>query len=108
MSRIGMASETLYADFFGLSERPFTLVPDPSFIYWSEQHKRAFAVLEFGIMSRAPITLITGEIGSGKTTLLQELLSPDGHIGDGWPCVERPRRAGRIAAMGAAFAGGRV
>ena len=75
MSRIGMASETLYADFFGLSERPFTLVPDPSFIYWSEQHKRAFAVLEFGIMSRAPITLITGEIGSGKTTLLQELLS---------------------------------
>lgn len=75
MSRIGMASETLYADFFGLSERPFTLVPDPSFIYWSDQHKRAFAVLEFGIMSRAPITLISGEIGSGKTTLLQELLA---------------------------------
>lgn len=69
-----MSSETLYAEFFGLRERPFTLVPDPSFLYWSEQHKRAFLVLEFGIMSRAPITLITGEIGSGKTTLIQELL----------------------------------
>ncbi|NJM81633.1 MAG: AAA family ATPase [Tabrizicola sp.] len=75
MSEIGTAAETLYAEFFGLKERPFTLVPDPSFIYWSEQHKRASAVLEFGIASRAPITLITGEIGSGKTTLLQEMLS---------------------------------
>jgi len=73
-----MTSDTLYADFFGLSERPFTLVPDPSFIYWSQQHKRAFSVLEFGIISRAPITLITGEIGSGKTTLLQELLQKMG------------------------------
>lgn len=65
----------LYAEFFGLKERPFTLLPDPSFLYWSAQHKRAFLVLEFGIMSRAPITLITGEIGSGKTTLLRELLA---------------------------------
>jgi general secretion pathway protein A len=69
-----MSNETLYADFFGMSERPFTLLPDPSFLYWSRQHTRAFSVLEFGILSRAPITLITGEIGAGKTTLLQELL----------------------------------
>lgn len=69
-----MASNKLYTSFFGLNERPFTLVPDPGFLYWSKQHKRAFSVLEFGIMSGAPITLITGEIGAGKTTLLQELL----------------------------------
>lgn len=69
-----MASNELYTSFFGLTERPFTLLPDPGFLYWSPQHKRAFAVLEFGIMSGAPITLVTGEIGSGKTTLLQELL----------------------------------
>lgn len=69
-----MASDKLYAPFFGLKERPFTLVPDPGFLYWSRQHKRAFAVLEYGILSGAPITLITGEIGAGKTTLLQELL----------------------------------
>lgn len=69
-----MATEAMYADFFGLAERPFTLLPDPSFLYWSKQHQRAFSVLEFGILSRAPITLITGEVGSGKTTLLQALL----------------------------------
>lgn len=70
-----MNSEELYTGHFGLSERPFTLVPDPSFLFWSSQHKRAYSILEFGLMSRAPITLITGEIGSGKTTLLQKLLS---------------------------------
>lgn len=69
-----MSAQKLYADFFGLAERPFTLLPDPSFLYWSAQHRRAFSVLEFGILSRAPITLVTGEIGSGKTTLLRELL----------------------------------
>ncbi len=70
-----MSTEMLYADFFGLTERPFTLLPDKAFLFWSKQHTRAYSVLEFGIVSRAPITLITGEIGAGKTTLLQELLS---------------------------------
>ncbi len=64
-----------YLDSFGFSERPFTLVPDPTFIYWSDQHKRAFSVLEFGILSRAPITMITGAVGCGKTTLLRQLLN---------------------------------
>ena len=69
-----MAGQSLYLDFFGFTERPFTLVPDPSFLYWSKQHQRAFSVLEFGLMSKAPVTLITGEVGAGKTTLLQALL----------------------------------
>ncbi|MGJ8582982.1 MAG: ExeA family protein [Marinosulfonomonas sp.] len=63
-----------YLDSFGFTERPFTLVPDPSFLYWSDQHKRAYSVLEFGILSRAPITLVTGAVGCGKTTLLRQLL----------------------------------
>ena len=63
-----------YLDSFGFSERPFTLVPDPTFLYWSEQHRRAYSVLEFGILSRAPITLVTGAVGCGKTTLLRHLL----------------------------------
>ncbi len=63
-----------YLESFGFKERPFTLVPDPSFIYWSEQHKRAFSVLEFGVLSRAPITMVTGAVGCGKTTLLRQLL----------------------------------
>jgi len=63
-----------YLESFGFTERPFTLVPDPTFLYWSEQHRRAYSVLEFGILSRAPITMVTGAVGCGKTTLLRHLL----------------------------------
>lgn len=64
----------LYMDFFGFSERPFTLLPDPDFLFWSRAHRRAFSVLEFGVMTHAPITVITGEVGAGKTTLVQKLI----------------------------------
>lgn len=64
----------IYTRHFGLTERPFTLVPNPEFLYWSGIHRRAAAVLEYGIVTRSPITLITGEIGSGKTTILRHLL----------------------------------
>lgn len=67
-------SMTIYTEFFGLRERPFSLVPDPDFIYWSQAHAWAFSMLEYGLMTRAPITLITGEVGVGKTTLLHHLL----------------------------------
>ncbi|WP_126975450.1 ExeA family protein [Frigidibacter oleivorans] len=64
----------VYTSYFGLKERPFTLVPDPDFLFWSANHRRAFAMLEYGLVTRAPITLITGEVGAGKTTLLHHLL----------------------------------
>lgn len=74
-----MTQSSFYRGMFGLRERPFSLVPDPDFIYWSPQHRRAYSVLEFGILSHAPITMLTGEIGAGKTTLLQNLLSQMEH-----------------------------
>ncbi len=64
-----------YLDYFGLRSRPFSLVPDPGFLYWSPAHKRAWSMLEYGLMTHAPITLITGEVGTGKTTLLRHLLA---------------------------------
>ena len=64
----------IYNDLFGLKERPFTLLPDPDFLFWSENHTRAFAMLEYGMLTHAPITVITGEIGAGKTTLIRHLL----------------------------------
>ena len=64
-----------YSGFFGFRERPFTLLPDPELLLWSGQYRQAFSVLEFGVLSRSPITLLTGSIGCGKTTLLRELLS---------------------------------
>lgn len=64
----------LYNDHFGLTERPFSLLPDPDFLFWSPAHRRAYTMLEYGILTCAPITLITGEVGAGKTTLVQHLL----------------------------------
>lgn len=69
-----MSDSKFFAQHFGLTERPFTLLPDPDFLFWSTAHKRAHAVLEYGVMTRAPITVVTGEVGAGKTTLLQKLL----------------------------------
>jgi general secretion pathway protein A len=63
-----------YLDHFGLKLRPFALTPDPEFLFWSDAHRGANAMLEYGLATRAPITLLTGEIGAGKTTLLQNFV----------------------------------
>ena len=67
-------TDSIYNEHFGLAERPFTLLPDPDFLYWSDNHTRAYAMLEYGMLTHAPITVITGKIGAGKTTLLRHLL----------------------------------
>jgi type II secretory pathway predicted ATPase ExeA len=64
----------MYEAFYGLREKPFSILPDPDMIYWGKNHRLAFAMLEFGVMNNAGFTVITGEIGSGKTTLLRYLL----------------------------------
>ena len=65
----------IYQGHFGLTQRPFALLPDPEFLYLSSVHAQALTMIEYGIMSRAPITLVTGELGAGKTTLLRKLMS---------------------------------
>jgi general secretion pathway protein A len=64
----------MYEAFYGLREKPFSILPDPEMIYWGPNHRMAYAVLEFGVMNSAGFTVITGEIGSGKTTLVRRLL----------------------------------
>ena len=64
----------MYEAYYGLREKPFTILPDPDLIYWGSMHRMAFTMLEFGVMNSAGFTVITGEIGSGKTTLLRYLL----------------------------------
>lgn len=63
-----------YLDHYGFTVRPFSILPDPAMLFWSERHRKAFAVLEYGLMTRAPLTVVTGEVGAGKTTLIQALL----------------------------------
>ncbi len=64
----------MYENFYGLKAKPFQVVPDPSFLYWSEAHLMAFTMLQYGIISGSPVTVITGEVGTGKTTLLRQML----------------------------------
>ena len=64
----------MYEAFYGLREKPFTILPDPDLIYWGSMHRMAFTMLEFGVTNNAGFTVITGAIGSGKTTLLRYLL----------------------------------
>ena len=64
----------MYRSFYKLRGKPFSLLPDPAFLYVSGKHRKALAKLRSGIMNRAGITLITGEIGAGKTTLIQHLI----------------------------------
>ena len=64
----------LYLEHFGFTGRPFSILPDPSMIFWSPGHRKAFTVLEYGVMTHAPLTVVTGEVGTGKSTLIQALL----------------------------------
>ena len=64
----------MYTEHFGLTHKPFNLVPDPRFLYLSPNHKKALTMLEYGLMSHAGFTVVTGEIGAGKTTLIRALL----------------------------------
>lgn len=65
----------MYREFFGFNEKPFTITPNPQFIYLSEHHREAFARLLYGIDSHAGFIAMTGEVGTGKTTLLRTLLT---------------------------------
>jgi len=64
----------MYLDFYGLKEKPFSLTPDPQFLYLSESHRTAIDSLLYGIRQREGFMVVTGDIGTGKTTLCRALL----------------------------------
>ena len=70
----------MYESFFGLIERPFTLRPDPHFLYLSSKHKLALSMLEYGLTGQAGFVVVTGDIGAGKTTLIRHFLSRADHM----------------------------
>jgi general secretion pathway protein A len=61
----------MYNAFFGFKESPFSLSPDPHFLYRSPQHEEALANLIYGVQSRKGYVVLTGEVGTGKTTMLE-------------------------------------
>ena len=64
----------MYEEFFGLTERPFSIAPDPSYLYMSQSHKEAMAHLSYGLSQGGGFIVLTGEVGTGKTTLCRTLL----------------------------------
>ena len=61
----------IYNAYFGFSENPFNISPDPEFLYRSPQHEEALANLIYGVRSRRGFIVLTGEVGTGKTTMLE-------------------------------------
>jgi putative secretion ATPase (PEP-CTERM system associated) len=69
----------MYETFYGFTEKPFSLLPDPMFLFLSKKHQTALTMLQYGVLNQAGFTVVTGEIGSGKTTLIRQLLDEVGN-----------------------------
>ena len=65
----------MYLEFYGLKEPPFTITPNPRFLFYSDKHREAFNHLLYGIRERKGFVQLTGEVGAGKTTLCRALLN---------------------------------
>ena len=70
----------MYTKFFGLNEKPFSITPDPRYLFMSERHSEGLAHLVYGVKDSSGFIQLTGEVGTGKTTLVRTLLAriPDG------------------------------
>ncbi|MCP4902413.1 MAG: AAA family ATPase [bacterium] len=64
----------MYQEFYGLSDPPFNITPDPRYLFLSRRHREAYEHIQFGITQRKGFVQITGEVGAGKSTLCRALL----------------------------------
>jgi general secretion pathway protein A len=64
----------MYEQYYGLTEKPFSLTPDPKYLYRSQSHANAFELLQYAVQRREGFVVVTGDIGTGKTTLCRALL----------------------------------
>src|SRR6201997_4085198 len=75
------SKSSVYLDYYGLTEPPFDITPNPRFLFYSAKHREAFNHLLYGIRERKGFVQLTGEVGAGKTTLCRALLEQlDGHF----------------------------
>lgn len=64
----------MYLNYFGLNDNPFSIAPNPDYLYMSPRHKEALAHLTFGLQESGGFVMLTGEVGTGKTTVSRKLL----------------------------------
>jgi len=67
----------MYLNYYGLREPPFELTSNPKYLFFTEQHREALSVLEYGLSSAKAVTVLVGDAGTGKTTLLQAALQSE-------------------------------
>ena len=65
----------MYESYYGFTERPFQLTPDPRFFFATKHHQRALSYLQYGLDQGEGFIVITGPIGTGKTTIARNLLN---------------------------------
>ena len=70
----GSGKDRVYLDFFNLKEAPFSITPDPEFLYFSNTHQGVIDKILYGINNRMGFILLTGEVGTGKTTICRSIL----------------------------------
>ena len=64
----------MYEEFYGFKEKPFSMLPDPGFLFLSKKHQAALTLLEYGLLNHVGFCVLSGEPGAGKTTILRALL----------------------------------
>src|SRR5262245_4352294 len=69
-----MGAVVMYEAYYGLRKNPFTLTPDPEFLFLTEAHRNAVAGLTYTILGRKGFSVLTGDAGTGKTTLLRSVI----------------------------------
>ena len=69
-----MREDAMYEDYYGFTEKPFSLTPDPKYLFKSASHANAFELLQYAVRRREGFVVITGDIGTGKTTLCRAIL----------------------------------
>ena len=65
----------MYNSYFGFFEKPFTIAPNPKYLFMSPRHKEALAHMLYGLQGEGGIMVLTGEVGTGKTTICRSLLN---------------------------------
>ena len=65
----------VYEKFYGLKAKPFSLLPDPAYLFMAKKHEVAMSILEYAVTNNLALSVVTGEVGSGKTTLVRNLLN---------------------------------
>ncbi|MCB1755545.1 MAG: AAA family ATPase [Gammaproteobacteria bacterium] len=94
----------MYESFYKLKEKPFSLLPDPNFLYLGDDQSLALAMLEYGLLDNTGFVVLTGPVGSGKTTLIRQLLKGlDSNVSVGYIANTHPSFGSLLKQIFSAF-----